>query len=449
MDKHLNLFRAFSQNEETRHIEDNLSRAFVLCLKNESLLLHEFLKQILTASDYAYLFDHFQKEHSIDIDIQRKVTDIESESISRLYGVTLSEKAYSMKALLDKYNFSESQDYRPVTDIYIHVKDIVIIIEVKRHDIDARQQLYNQIFQVFSKRRKDESGMDSEKINLIALDWKSLVKNIISVNNFLQISHSGSQFLEDFIQLIKQFNANWIPVKPLFSLSDSKDDDHLRYQRLDTALNSQVGINGMDVLQYSDRDGFYFHEDWANELLYWFQRDQEKLCMYVAMWPGNTKGQGWNLYYNEDNLRWRDKDQLVVDDQSYPLYQEYHLKMTSFQKYFTSIDFSDSQLKPGVQICNRDNFYHYSGRKKKPDWPLLEQFFDESFHAEFDWRGNCHWKEKVFNTDKNQFDISFGFYCYTVIPYEDIKEIDKVVDNSVGLNDYVRKVFDAFKRLNQ
>jgi hypothetical protein len=99
MDRHLNLFRTFSQNEDKQHLEDNLSRALVLCLKNNALFYQSFLKTILNKTDYDYLFSHYNDNDRIEIDIQRRATELDGASFKK----SLWYRAYKHRFRLCKF----------------------------------------------------------------------------------------------------------------------------------------------------------------------------------------------------------------------------------------------------------------------------------------------------------------------------------------------------------
>jgi len=47
MNYHLNVFRFFNESPETVFIENNISRAFALCLATDGFFLNEYIKDCL------------------------------------------------------------------------------------------------------------------------------------------------------------------------------------------------------------------------------------------------------------------------------------------------------------------------------------------------------------------------------------------------------------------
>lgn len=440
MNRHLNLFRTFSQNESQQHLEDNLSRGLVLCLKNDILFYHEFLKRILSEDDYSYLFGHYSEEKNLGLDIQVKSTTLGENEYRKIYALSLTSDKLDMKDFFDEFSFSAKKNYEPITDISIIIDDILILIEVKRHGEDCRQQLYNQVWQLFPDIEQ-KSNLPINKINIESLQWKEIMSLMYEVKNFESVMKSSNDFLIDFISLIQGYQPSWIPMQPLCNVSASETNNALRLLRLNTAIKSSTNANS----SLESRLGFELNLHWVNELLFHFNTDDKgNPILIISMYPGNTKGQGWTLYQKSGkNLKWRNKSKITIGKTQYDLNNYCHLKFSSFQKYFTGLDFGSDKLKPNKSICDPHNF-HFSGRKKRTDWNDLALFFDNHFVNTYDWREACQWESKVINTNKNQFDISFGYCCYASIPYKELQKIDTGLGQTQGLSKFVSDAYQAF-----
>ena len=80
MNHHLNFFRFFNESDEKEFIENNLSRAFALCLKTSGFFLNEFIKDIVSDEDHRYLFGTLTSDTKCAIDIQIDTGAIEKEN---------------------------------------------------------------------------------------------------------------------------------------------------------------------------------------------------------------------------------------------------------------------------------------------------------------------------------------------------------------------------------
>lgn len=136
MNSHLQLFRFFHENEEPIHLEKNLARAFALCLKNDKVLLFSFLSTWLIQDDFNFLLSNPPEDAEVEIDIERETGNL-VENTRRLYAIGITESVdhedwnniLTDAVKIDKSNF---------TDIVIIIKDITIIIEIKRTREDCK-----------------------------------------------------------------------------------------------------------------------------------------------------------------------------------------------------------------------------------------------------------------------------------------------------------------------
>ncbi|AEV34510.1 hypothetical protein Oweho_3562 [Owenweeksia hongkongensis DSM 17368] len=443
MNKHLNIYKPFNLNQNQEYIENNLSRALVLCLQNDQWLLERFISEVLEEQDYDQSFQLFNSDDSLSIDIQVSINDLSQSEFDTVYAVSLTEELCFLESFHERTAGNKSQSQ--VTDIIVQINgSILIIVEVKTDKSKCEQQLYNQINQLF----QSEVELIREKVKTKALSWSDITK---STNHYFNLTRGAgyrSPFVKDFLKLVQLHKTHWLPIKPLSVLTNNAVNDKARLMRLEAALQSCESEN-IELLNYNDRKGLNLNLSWASELLFWFERDpNNNINLVISMWPGNTKSQGWTLY-KPKNMKWSEKESIEIAGINYPLKKHSHIKFTSFQRFFASIDFSEEQVQGGTVICNQQNFKKYSGRKKRESWNDLESFFNSSFVSSFDWKAQCHWKDKMLYSGKSQFDVSFGFRCYIQVPYQDLQGIDLTTDNGTGFNRFVLDAFKAFNSINE
>lgn len=128
---------------------------------------------------------------------------------------------------------------------------------------------------------------------------------------------------------------------------------------------------------------------------------------------------------------------------SYQLDINYHIKFTSFQRYFSGLFFGDNVLlKP---LYTKANFSNHSGRKKRgSDWQQIENLFDDHFNVGFNWRDECNWTTKVINSGKNQFDISFGYEISVIIPFKSLQALDTNKSDLTSLVSLLNGIYQEF-----
>lgn len=430
MNNHLNLFKTYTKKEREYQLENDLTRGLALTLLENELFLNTFLNEVLKEEGYTRAFDDFEGKQKIEIDIQKKVSSI--KDVDHIYAVSISE--YEMQT---STFFSQTHDreYDPVTDLLITLGNIAIIIEVKPNNHDCTGQLYNQALNAWP-----EKEISSNEITPVDFNWKKLMVKAVQIHNFQKATKNHSRFLNDFIQYVRAHNFEWLPQASLASLEIKAASGPI-FDRIATAID-QSELRPLE----NKRLGFVCEKPWADEIL--FAINKEKGTIDIRVYPGNTKNQGWHLFTQDGEPQF--KKEIVLGENTYNVLKNYHTKLTSFQKYFTSIDFKEDALK--APLYTRDNFMKHSGRKKRNngDWDKLEKLFDIHFKSEFDWRKDADWKDKVRGSGKSQFDISFGYELIVRVPYSEFQKRDSNkndLDNLVSFLDEVNKQMSSlFKK---
>jgi hypothetical protein len=203
-DRHLNLFRLYRGSES---IENNITRALGLLLQNDALFFREFIGHIINDK----VFDHFEENHTATIDIQVDASFLEDEAISRVYGVTLTTNL--IKQADFKVENTVPIEGKKITDLVIRLKDILIIIEVKRTNEHCVAQLKGQVAQ---------TKINKEKVTYKSLTWEKVMYLGRRTRNVYNLVQQQSPILEDFRSLIASEYAEWLPTKP-FKFIDIKD----------------------------------------------------------------------------------------------------------------------------------------------------------------------------------------------------------------------------------
>lgn len=440
--RHLNLFKFFSQNQSNENIEDNLSRALVLCLKNNTLLFHEFIQSILTQSKsgeeniYNYLFSNYNENENLVIDIQKDVVSLDDSDFKYVFAIAITSKNLEMLGFLN-YKYKANKNYKPITDILITIKDVVFVVEVKRWGEDCRQQLYNQLHQLTN------NNIDPNRVFPISYDWNKIMDLVSKVSNFQKLNNNPDYFLEDFIHLIRSFNTNWLPVIPFASISDRDDEVDNRKKRLEATIY-EAG-DKLELLEYNNRVGFKLDFGWAQEILCNFTNHDGVLYLEVYVWPGNTKSQGWKVFYSDKIEKLHENKQFKYKNQEFDVVINNEIKLCHFNKYITEIDFSDKDtIKP---IVTTKNFEKYAGKHNRENWNNLENFFDSGFNTDFNWRERCKWNEKFVNTNRNYLTLSIGYEISVRIPYNYLQSIDKKSNDRANVADLLIAIHQYYKGL--
>lgn len=426
MNKHLNIFSSYSKEDKSYKLENDLTRALAICLQEDKLLLHEVLKKIFhKTSFYNTIFDEYSKDNKINIEIQKEVSGL--DTFEHVFAVSLTSSEMDTNKFFDSQHHAE---YDPICDLVITINNIVIIIEVKRDATDCSHQLYNQIFNAF--KNSGLTNLTSEEpVTPVDLNWYKLMEIVVNVNNFHKNTNTSNRFLKDFIQYIRQHNYNWLPEASISSLNS--DNKNAIYRRIRTAVENAT-IEKLD----SDRIGFKYKKPFADELIF---RIRDNGDLEVALYPANTKSQGYHVFNKNDSPSF--KDYITIKGENYKIHKAYHVKFSSYQKYFAGLWFTDSNLNK--EFYTNSNFHKYTGRKKKgKDWEELENLFNDSFKSEYDWKKHSNWNSKVIGSGKTQFDVSFGYELVSIIPFNVLKQTDTKKEDISNLSNLLKLIYDEY-----
>ena len=431
MNSHLNIFKTYTNSQRSFQLENDLTRSFAISLQEDSLFCNEILKEIFNGTKfYNQLFDSLESETTISIDIQKRASQI--SEYEHVFAITLSEAEIG-----NFWEAKNNRNYDPICDLVIKINNVYLIIEAKRDNLDCTAQLYNQILNVINAEEEKTTSLNKvEHGNIVTpvdLNWPKLMAIAVKILSFEKSFGNTNRFLADFVSLVKSHNYRWLPESPINSLQSNNRNSILR--RIDSAIIEASKVNNqIEKLHYSDRLGISFNKDWAQEILFDINKNGD---LTVAIYPGNTKAQGYALF--KTNPVFSDKIQILSE--AYPVSKTYHIKFTSFQKYFTGLWFSDNELKN--ELYTQNNFQEFTGRKKRgKDWNDIETFFEKNIN--YDWKVECKWNDKILKSGKNQFDISFGYEIVVKIPFNKLKELDTTQANLDNLTRMIEEINQVF-----
>jgi hypothetical protein len=429
MNKHLNLFNSYSKDERNYKLENDLTRALAICLQEDSLLLHEILKQIFTGTPYYnQLFDEYSKDNKINIEIQKEVSSL--LDFEHIFAVSLTSSVLNVDDFFSKQHHA---DYDPICDLVITLNSIIIIIEVKRDHTNCTAQLYNQIFNALKGTGIDNVTIQ-EPVTPVDLNWYKLMEIVGNVNNFHKTTNTKNRFLRDFIQYVREHNYGWLPEVSISSLYPNSKNAIVR--RIRTAVTNST-IPSLD----NERLGFKYPLPFADEILF---RIEDNGDLSINIYPANTKSQGYHIF--KDTGMPKFIEEISIKGINYKVHKEYHIKFSSFQRYFAGLWFDDNHLQK--ELYSRQNFFKYSGRKKKGnDWLELENLFNNSFISSYDWKTYSNWNSKVISSGKSQFDISLGYELSVIIPFNTLKQIDTKKEDISNLKELLDNSYNELLKI--
>ncbi|KQS91722.1 hypothetical protein [Chryseobacterium sp. Leaf394] len=450
MSKFLNVFRYYTNKVREFQLENDLSKALAITLMENSMFLYGSLKEILDKNDFEKLLNQDLASTSLDISIQRDTREL--KNYDKIYAVSVSEEILNT---VDFYKLNLGVINKEITDIVIQInaleetnnQRIAIIFEVKRNRQGVLQQLFDQALSMVSNDSIDfnfQNFRDEEFSKMIIAkdwNWKKIMSTAWSVYNFQKFTDSDTKILSDFIEFVRSHNPLWMPQ---FCLNITSADSHSKImERIEDCITASFPPE--EILPYKGRLGIKMNMiNWCNELIIYNNLKNSIPSIQFAVYPGNTKSQGNSIFKTTDIPKL--KQHLIIRSTKYNVAHRFHIKFSAFSSYFSSIDFIQRDLFEGIDIYTKVNFNKFSGRKTRNDnnWKEIEDFFDLNFRPDFDWRSKCNWQEKMINSRRTRFDVSFGYSCIITIPYSILQTIDVDTNNLLNLGGLVEDVRQEF-----
>ena len=219
MNKHLNIFNFFN-GSNIDYLEDNLSRAFALCLKYDEIFLHKILKFVLPDDKYSEVFDAGITDCKIDIDLQNRVNDL--KEFSTIIGV-----ACSGIEIADFENVVARETASPETDVCVFINDVCILFEFKKTSEDCAAQLKGQVEKV------KQNCAEYVRVEYKDLSWNKIVGIILDLSSQAK---AENPFTSDFVKFLENF-PHWFPTRLMRNIPFPKDESDPNYYYLNSRLN--------------------------------------------------------------------------------------------------------------------------------------------------------------------------------------------------------------------
>ncbi len=413
MDRHLNIFEFFNGSDK-EHLEDNLSRAFALCLKNDNLLLDKTLRAVLSEEIYSSIFDIEERDSNFEIDLQKSSANF--GSYAHVVAVACSGNEVDMEQI----QYVDARDTNvPVTDLSIVTKDLCIIFEFKRTGEDCSSQL----------KRQAESITQEEKetnVSFVDYNWKKIVQTVLQTLFIEKQNSSVNQFTQDFKRLIEKKYPYWFPQKTLSQIPYPKDGDKSNWHYLHSRLNI-LKRELYDEDQLKELKGTFnrlaisVDWGWAHEVNIYPRTKGDEEFISIDFHAGDTKAQGAYLYNKiEEAIDWPSRfGDYVISVSPY----------IKFSHFNTGVYWYHPTPEEYRKTHTKSFFHNVAGRKKKKSWGWVEGVLSDIAPK---WREDGKYDEAFIasHRNRNYYDISMGNHLMLLIPYKRVRELDVDESNS-------------------
>lgn len=416
MNRHLNIFNFFN-GSNIDYLEDNLSRAFALCLKYDCLFLQKVLESILPENKYSEIFNANSGDCRIEIDLQNRVGELEEFN----YIIAV---ACSGKEVVDFENVDARETDAPETDVCVIVNDTCILFEFKKTSEDCAAQLKGQAQKV------KQNCLETVKVEYKDLSWNKIIRIILNISSSEQIENP---FTSDFVKFLENF-PHWFPTRLLRNIPFPIDEADPNYYYLNSRLNQiKKQIYGEEnTKEYIGRFGrliISVNFGWINEIgIEPVWKDNENFIA-VRMHIGDTKQQGRILFRkNPEGISWQ------REIQGYRTNVSPYIRLSHFNSALIWLRPTSEESK---NTHNWRFFKDYAGKHQRENWHIVKSAFERNIS---DWKNKCHipnwkgksdWDEKFELTNRNHFDLSMGTLLEVYLPYEECQQLDNDETNPV------------------
>jgi len=427
MNPHLHIFNHYKEYAHESPKENNLTRAFLITLKNEPHLLRTFFSSISGKDTWKEIY----------FDIQTKAGDV--RSYKKIIGLTITGQAVK-DIEIEGVEAYGSDD--PLPDFLMWSEDILIVCEVKKNNQEAIGQLKNQIGCIISSQEDKYDPV----VEFGSLSWTDvLIQFIEPYIGFASTNGLNHAWVSEFKNYIETHYPDWIPVPFLNEIEPSNLNGNINNYLIDKRLH--------DILrQFSGKELNYradslvtasINFSWATEVAIHLDTSNISPTVNLRLWPGNTKAQ--SMYLNGNDFLWANENSLRVGEKSFSLKVEPVIKFSHVMgRFITNLSFGEDR-EQALNFYRSNDFNDINGNWTRDLWDRLENIFDDAWS--FDWRTNMEWNENFKMFGKNFLFLSCGFEVEIKIPFSLFQENDRR-DQTGKLNtELITNTLSSFKTL--
>ncbi len=301
--RHLNIFEYY-EHKDALPIENNHTRNLAIVLKFSEILREKFWDFINQKTQIIKIVKPVDSD-DWEIDIQRKIADLAKGDrlYSKIIGITLTTNKHIFG------NYDHDDDSTNITDMVISCKDILMIIEVKRNNVDATKQLSKQVKEYIKERKAFEHGFDCE-LEYISMSWDEVIELIEDVN---ELKNYKEDVVSHYIEHMKMRCPSFFPVQCFNKQGDNYIPENIEKRIELFARNYQeYGYGEINTRNKSKTPTHWikiFDKPYIKEIAYVDYSEN----LYLVFYPGNNKGQGYHLFKNDKGLSILNHPQIVIN----------------------------------------------------------------------------------------------------------------------------------------
>lgn len=270
-DRHMNMFYTYN----TFHLEDNVTRALLLTLKNLAPIhLRLFLRDvILSKSPQAAIRDriHLWAEPDFDFDLQ--ITPPDDERLSFSTGVIVGVNYSGNQALAFDASNSINGKARPDALVSDNANELTVILESKLHDGLYKEQIQRHFLNCFNFK-----STTLEQV-FVEITWTAIAEFFQMVAR-QSVSEKERLLTSEFVEYLDLLGLVEFLGFQDRDFSNSEELNHQKMNKFLTQLTNSLQIE-LELKEYSG-DGKLYFEDVQNENLWVEMTEQGVNCGIVC-----------------------------------------------------------------------------------------------------------------------------------------------------------------------
>lgn len=430
-DRHLNIFRFYSESTNKPEIENNLTRALAICVKYDPIFALAFFSEIMED-----VLIHNDESPYIDLQSSPEKLEIAYDQIDQIYAISITPNDSYTQECYDKEE-ADNTSSTPILDMVFTINGKLVVCEAKKNQENCLSQLKYQV-QCIQDIQSKLNNKKEVSVVYKSLSWRGILYMIEGIiKSDTSWAKSYSHFLiEDLYSFLVSINPNLLKSKKLDVIQwDVNGADKLLDKRLEVIagiVNQEEGeaIHKPRWMQFNTR--------WAEKFIVWgseSSKGNNNLTINFGCWSGHTMPQTKCLLENKDSLNFlsfHNENESIMGKNAkvsiepyirfYQWQREFHripIDIDTAQKLFT-----DNNQKKIVHSWHRNN------EQAQKKWDQISETLNSLDIKEYTKDVKDSIEEQLEGRNHPYVSVTIGFAFLLEFQAREIAKLEKTTNKS-------------------
>jgi hypothetical protein len=395
---HLNIFNPF-KNKPNYH-EDELTRAFLILIKNIPLVQAVFIEMVrseMINQKCEQIIPHLLEKESLIESVETQVTN-NNDLFKTILGRRVVSIVISDDKLYDDIKIESSERGARYDGLILYQPSWILIIENK-------PSIENIWIEQLKPNVSDEFEIEEKPISL---SWRNIVEALSSLIERNMVHGADKILIDDFLEFV---DNEYPRLNPYTHFSVCKDNEYLLTKRC-IAIMEQIGLGKVE-----------YHRGWKHYIAY--ETDAiKKIALSVSfsgdewsvmleMMPGDTMNQARSFYTHLQKSKIED-----LINAGWKIQPNMHFAFRATNLVWTDVkieimEYVDYWIKnlPNLGQVNRSDFHEYCKNLEQAGIISPDNWDDIN--------------TKIINTSMQKINICPGVYFSYSWKKKEAEELDK------------------------